>query len=55
MLFIVMHDAWRQKDMKDRIQMAKEALQLNSECAAALILLAEEDCITLSESEELLK
>lgn len=51
----VMSLAWRERDTEQRIATAKRALEINPDCAPALILLAEEDCQTLSEAEELLR
>lgn len=53
--FVVMSLAWRERDSEQRISAAKQALELNPECAPALILLAEEDSETLIEAEELLR
>ena len=50
-----MQTAWRERDPKARIKAAKEALEKNAECATALILLAEEDSLTVIEVEKLMK
>lgn len=47
--------AWRERDSEQRIAAAKKALEINPDCAPALILLAEEDCQTLTDAEELLR
>lgn len=36
--------SWRERNHEERIKKTKEALVKNSECASAMILLAEEDC-----------
>lgn len=50
-----MHIAWRERNKEARIKTAKEILEKNSECASAMILLAEEECETILEVEKQLK
>lgn len=50
-----MQTAWRERDPKSRIKAAKDALEKNTECATALILLAEEECLTVIEVEKLMR
>ena len=46
-----MIQAWRERDRRGRIQAAEAALQLDSNCSSALILLAEEKAQTVTEAE----
>merc|ERR1711920_797294 len=47
----LMIQAWRERDRRGRIQAAEQALQLDSNCSSALILLAEEKAATVTEAE----
>lgn len=51
----IMQTAWRERDPEARIRAAHEALEKNAECAPAYILLAEEECSTIYESEKLFR
>ncbi|RWS17326.1 suppressor of tumorigenicity 7 protein-like protein [Dinothrombium tinctorium] len=51
----IMQKAWRERDPEARIRAAHEAIEKNSECATALILLAEEEAPTIVEVEKLLR
>ncbi|KAL5477995.1 hypothetical protein EMCRGX_G024868 [Ephydatia muelleri] len=51
----LMQSAWKEKDRGKRMEMASHALEMNPECAAAQILLAEERFLTIAEVEEQMK
>uniref|UniRef100_A0AC35F3S5 Suppression of tumorigenicity n=1 Tax=Panagrolaimus sp. PS1159 TaxID=55785 RepID=A0AC35F3S5_9BILA len=51
----VMSLAWRERDSASRIKAANKALEINSDCVPALILLAEEECTTIIDIEEKLR
>lgn len=51
----VMQMAWRERDPKTRIQHAHAALEKNSECVTAYILLAEEEAPNVLEAEKLFR
>ena len=46
-----MQTAWRERNPEARIRAAKEAIDKNSECATAYILLAEEEAEDITEAE----
>ena len=43
-----MQTAWRERNQDARIKIAKEAIALNTECATAYILLAEEEAVDIT-------
>ncbi|XP_041084099.1 suppressor of tumorigenicity 7 protein homolog isoform X1 [Polyodon spathula] len=47
--------AWRERNTQSRIKAAYQAIEINQECAAAYVLLAEEEATTITEAERLLK
>lgn len=51
----IMQTAWRERNPVVRIKAAHSALEMNSECAPAYILLAEEEATTILEAEKILK
>lgn len=51
----MMRSVWKEPNRQKRIEMAHKALEMNPQCAAALILLAEEEARTIVEVEEQLK
>ncbi|XP_076468837.1 protein ST7 homolog isoform X2 [Babylonia areolata] len=51
----IMQMAWRERNPQARIKAAHEALEKNSDCAPALILLAEEEASTIVDAEKTLK
>ncbi|XP_071809014.1 suppressor of tumorigenicity 7 protein homolog isoform X2 [Asterias amurensis] len=51
----VMLRAWRERNPQNRIKAAHEALEKSPDCAAALILLAEEESTTIAEAERLFR
>ncbi|MCJ8729461.1 hypothetical protein PDJAM_G00106620 [Pangasius djambal] len=51
----VMQKAWRERNPQARIRAAYQAIELNHECAAAYVLLAEEEATTIIEAERLFK
>ncbi|VEL24475.1 unnamed protein product [Protopolystoma xenopodis] len=51
----IMQLAWRERSTEERIKKAKEALSRNPECTTAAILIAEEECSSITEIEKILK
>ncbi|CDW59161.1 suppression of tumorigenicity [Trichuris trichiura] len=51
----IMQTAWRERDPAIRLESARKALELNPNCVTAMILLAEEDCETIVEVEQMLR
>lgn len=51
----LMQTAWRERNPEARIKAAKEAIELNPECATAYILLAEEEASDIMEAETKLR
>uniref|UniRef100_A0A4W5NSQ0 Suppression of tumorigenicity 7 like n=2 Tax=Hucho hucho TaxID=62062 RepID=A0A4W5NSQ0_9TELE len=51
----VMQKAWRERNPQARIRAAYQAIEMNHECAAAYVLLAEEEATTITEAERLFK
>ncbi|CAH1114489.1 unnamed protein product [Psylliodes chrysocephalus] len=51
----IMQTAWRERNPTVRLKAAHNALEKNSECAPAYILLAEEEATTITEAEKILK
>ncbi|XP_031423558.1 suppressor of tumorigenicity 7 protein-like isoform X1 [Clupea harengus] len=52
---VVMQKAWRERNPQARIRAAYQAIELNPDCAAAYVLLAEEEATTITEAERLFK
>uniref|UniRef100_A0A8C8SFL3 Suppressor of tumorigenicity 7 protein-like n=1 Tax=Pelusios castaneus TaxID=367368 RepID=A0A8C8SFL3_9SAUR len=53
--YIVMQKAWRERNPQARIKAAYQALELNNDCAAAYVLLAEEEATTIIDAEKYFK
>ncbi|XP_014260145.1 protein ST7 homolog [Cimex lectularius] len=51
----IMQTAWRERNPSARVKAAHDALEKNSECAPAYILLAEEEATTILQVESVLK
>lgn len=51
----VMSRVYRERDLRIRMEGIREALRINPECVPALIMVAEEECTTISEAETMLK
>ncbi|XP_039264320.2 suppressor of tumorigenicity 7 protein homolog [Styela clava] len=51
----IMQKAWRERNPKARITAAHQALEVETDCATALILLGEEECTTILEAEKRFK
>lgn len=51
----IMQKAWRERNPQARIKAAHKALEVESECTTAHILLAEEECTTIVEAEKRFK
>ena len=51
----LINGVWKEPDRMKRIEIAKKALEINSNCPLALIVLAEEEAETILEVEERLK
>ncbi|KFD54835.1 hypothetical protein M513_04269 [Trichuris suis] len=51
----IMQTAWRERDPAIRLKAARKALEINPNCVTAMILLAEEDCETIVEVEQMLR
>ncbi|XP_072038764.1 suppressor of tumorigenicity 7 protein homolog isoform X1 [Amphiura filiformis] len=51
----IMLRAWRERNPQNRIKAAHEALEKGTDCATALILLAEEESTTIVEAEKLFR
>ncbi|XP_058860545.1 suppressor of tumorigenicity 7 protein homolog isoform X1 [Acipenser ruthenus] len=47
--------AWRERNTQSRIKAAYQAIEINQECAAAYVLLAEEEATTITEAEQRFK
>ena len=52
---LLMASVWKEPDRTQRVTMAHKVLEMNPQCAAALVLLAEEQAATIMESEELFR
>ena len=52
---LMMASVWKEPDRTQRVTMAHKVLEMNPQCAAALVLLAEEEAATITESEELFR
>uniref|UniRef100_A0A3B5AHJ9 Suppressor of tumorigenicity 7 protein-like n=1 Tax=Stegastes partitus TaxID=144197 RepID=A0A3B5AHJ9_9TELE len=54
-LKFMQNKAWRERNPQARIRAAYQAIEMNHECAAAYVLLAEEEATTITEAERLFK
>ena len=50
-----MSRVYRERDPRVRMEGIREALRINPECVPALIMIAEEECTTVTEAEHMLR